>query len=131
MRRDEGSLFGRGWHFPPGVGPDGRVAYSVGAENIRESIRIILSTEPRERVMLPEFGGGLKRFLFRPNITSTHRLMQETITRSLGRWEPRIQVQSVDVGPDPEEDKAARALIRYKVIATQRADAIEIRVQLS
>jgi uncharacterized protein len=131
MNRDEGTLFGRGWHFPPGVDETGRVAYSAGPENIRESIRIILSTESKERIMLPEFGGGLRKFLFRPNITSTHRLIQETITQSLGRWEPRILVQSVEVGPDPDEEKAARALIRYQVIANQQRDAINIQVQLS
>jgi len=131
MRRDEGSLYGRGWRFPPGIGPDGRVAFSAGAENVRESIQVILSTEARERVMLPEFGGGLMRFLFSPNITSTHRLIQETVVRALGRWEPRIEVQSVDAGPDLDDPKAARVLIRYKVVANQQSESIEIRVQLS
>ena len=57
--------------FPPRVGPDGRVAWSEGEVNVREAIRIILMTEPRERLRLPEFGGGLSRFLFEPN-TVTH-----------------------------------------------------------
>ena len=33
---------------------------STGIENVRQSIRLILQTEPLERIMLPEFGGGLK-----------------------------------------------------------------------
>ena len=55
---DAGRLFGRGISFPPRVGPDGRVAWSEGEVNVREAIRIILMTEPRERLRLPEFGGG-------------------------------------------------------------------------
>lgn len=130
-RQDEGELYGRGFRFPPGIGPDGRVAYSAGAENVRESMRIVLSTELQERVMLPEFGGGLKRFLFSPNVASTHRLIQETITQSLGRWERRIQLESVAVGVDPADERAALAVVRYKVIATQNREQVQLRVQLA
>ena len=130
-RVDEGTLYGRGVRFPPGIGPDGRVAFSAGADNVRESIRTILSTELQERVMLPEFGGGLKRFLFRPNVASTHRLIQETITQALGRWERRIALEGVNVGIDPSDPRAALAIVRYKVIATSRREDVQLRVQLA
>jgi uncharacterized protein len=129
-RNDEGDVYGRGLRFPPGIGADGRMAFSSGAENVRESIRVILSTEAQERVMVPDFGGGLKRFLFRPNVASTHRLIQEAITQSLGRWERRIQVEGVDVGVDPGDERAAVAVVRYKVIATQNREQVQLRVQL-
>jgi uncharacterized protein len=131
VRRNEGDLYGRGWRFPPGVGPDGRVAFSAGADNVRESIRVILSTEPGERVMMPEFGGGLKRFLFRPNVASTHRLIQETITQAIGRWERRVRLESVHVGVDPADDRGALATIRYTVVATGAAERTELRVRLA
>ena len=131
VRRNEGDLYGRGWRFPPGVGPDGRVAFSAGADNVRESIRAILSTEPGERVMMPEFGGGLKRFLFRPNVASTHRLIQETITQAIGRWERRVRLESVHVGVDPADDRCALATIRYSVVATGAAERTELRVRLA
>ena len=127
---DDGALYGRGFRFPPGIGPDGRVAFSTGADNVRESIRIILSTELQERVMLPAFGGGLKSFLFRPNVPSTHRLIQETVTQAIGRWEPRVQLEAVDVGEDPSDARAARATLRYRVIATGRREQVQARIQL-
>ena len=46
-----GQLFGRSIGFPPRVGADGRWAWSEGADNVRESIRIILMTEENERLM--------------------------------------------------------------------------------
>jgi len=57
---NEGALIGRSISFPPRV-VDGRVAWSEGADNVRESIRIILMTEPGERLRLQEFGGGLSQ----------------------------------------------------------------------
>ena len=55
----------KGMAFPPRVGADGRVAWSEGEANVREAMRVILMTEPGERLRLPEFGAGLARFLVR------------------------------------------------------------------
>jgi phage baseplate assembly protein W len=131
MAIDEGKRYGRGFNFPPGLDAAGRVAWSVAAENVRQSIRIILLTEPQERIMLPEFGAGLKRFLFRPNTVATHRLIQERITVSLGRWERRVQLEEVRVERDPDDETSAIANIRYKVIATDVSDSVQIRIQLT
>ena len=91
---DQARIFGKGMAFPPRVGPDGRIAWSSGEPNIHESIRLILSTEPGERLRLPAFGAGLRRFLFEPNNLATHTLIRQAITESLKRWEPRIQAVS-------------------------------------
>ena len=128
---DTGKLFGRGISFPPRIGSDGRWTWSVGGENIQESIRIILLTEQDERLLLPEFGGGLQTFLFEPNIVSTHRLIQERIVQALGRWEPRILVDSVDVRPDPKEPQTALVTIQYQLIATGQRNQVGISVRLS
>ena len=39
MLLDPGQLLGRGIAFPPRVGPDGRIAWSAGEDNIRDAIR--------------------------------------------------------------------------------------------
>ncbi|MCG8456278.1 MAG: GPW/gp25 family protein [Holophagales bacterium] len=117
-RLDPGRLYGRGFAFPLRLDGAGRIAWSDGEENVRESIRVILATEPRERRLLPEFGAGLGRFLFRPNTTATRRLIEEAIRRALGRFEPRIEVLSVDVEADPDEPEAALVTLRYRLVAT-------------
>lgn len=127
---DAGRSLGQGFAFPPGIGADGRWAWSSGVENIRQSIEVILGTERRERVMNPTFGGGLRSFLFQPNTADTHRLIEETITRSLGLWEPRIRLEGVAVGPDPDEPDAARATIRFRIVRNDAEDSVSLRVQL-
>jgi phage baseplate assembly protein W len=128
---NEGRLFGQGISFPPRIGPDGRWAWSVGADNIRESIQVILLTEAEERVMRPEFGGGLHAFLFEPNTVATHRLIQEQIIQSLGRWEPRILLENVSVQPDPTDRQAAIITIEYKLVATGVADQLGLTIRLT
>ena len=128
---DPGRIFGRGMSFPPRVGADGRVAWSEGEVNVRESIRIILMTEPRERIRLPQFGGNLHRFLFEPNTVATRRRIQEQIAVALGRWEPRVAVQSIDVEADPADPQAAVATITYRLVATQSLERVSLSVALA
>lgn len=128
---DEGKLFGRGIAFPPRVNANGRWAWSSGPENIRQSIQIILQTEPLERLMLPGFGAGLKKMLFQPNTVETHSLIEELVTRALARWERRIKVLSVAVEADPKDRNTAWVTLRYALVANQAAEQIQLRVQLS
>lgn len=125
------AIFGKGLSFPPRVGPDGRVAWSAGEQNVRESIRVILMTNLNERVRLPEFGGGLDTFLFEPNNPGTHHLMQERIQKALRLWEPRIVVESVCVEPvGPHDPEAAVATVHYKLVATQTRERVTLGVTL-
>jgi uncharacterized protein len=128
---DSGKILGRGMSFPPRIGNDGRVAWSEGETNVREAVRVILMTEQRERLRLPEFGGSLGVFLFEPNTVTTRQLIKDRIGRALGRWEPRINVQSIDVDPDPADTQAVIATITYKLIATQVRERISLTVTLA
>jgi uncharacterized protein len=128
---DKGRLFGRGISFPPRVGADGRITWSEGEANIRESIYVILLTQFRERINRPDFGGNLGIFLFEPNTVATRHLLQTQITKALARWEPRIAVESVIVDPDPQDPQAAIATIIYQLVATQARERVNIGVTLA
>jgi phage baseplate assembly protein W len=130
MATNAGTIFGRGISFPPRIGADGRVVWSQGETNVRESIRVILMTEQPERLRAPSFGGSLGRFLFEPNTVTTRRLIQDRITKELAQWEPRIQVQTVDVQADVDDPEAAVATITYKLIATQAIERVNVNVSL-
>ena len=123
-------LFGQGISFPPRVGPDGRVAWSSGPENIREAIKVVLLTEPGERIQLPEFGGRLRALMFEPNTVTTRRTVQEQIERALRLWEPRISVRSITVEEDDADPRAALATINYRLVASQSDEQVTLRVPL-
>lgn len=128
---NKGSIFGRSISFPPRVGPDGRVAWSEGEVNVREAVRVILMTEQHERLRLPDFGGGLGRFLFEPNTVTTRHLIQDRITRELARWEPRVKVESVNVEPDADDPQAAVATVTYKLVATGASESVSVNIALA
>jgi phage baseplate assembly protein W len=112
-------LYGKSLGFRPRVGANGSMLWSEGEQNVRESIAIILRTTPGERLMLPDFGCGLDRYLFEPNNTTTLRLIQEEVKRALARWEPRIKLDDVLVQVNSDDPRAVDITIYYTLIATQ------------
>lgn len=120
--------FGKSLGFPPRVGPDGSLAWSEGETNIRESIRIILSTDQGERIALADFGAGLMRFLFEPNTAGTHARIAHAVSTALERWEPRIAVESVDVDADPKDATSAIATIGYRLVASGARERTSVAV---
>lgn len=97
------AVFGHGLALPMLPGAGGALPQADGPEKVRQSIAIILDTEPGERLMLPRFGCGLRRFLMQPNTAATRAAMQREIQTALAAWEPRIRLERVDVlpGDDP------------------------------
>lgn len=113
---------GTGPRFPWRPDPQtGALAYVSGEEIVRQSIEVILDTEPGERIMLPAFGCGLRRYLMEPNTTATRAGMQRDISDALVRWEPRIQLTNVAVTAG-EEPSLVWIQIAYLRRADRRAD---------
>jgi hypothetical protein len=128
MRRQ--NIFGQGLSFPPRVGADGRLAWSEGEENVRESIRVILLTEPAERLMREEFGCGLRRFLFEPNTVTTRTLIREAVANAIRAREPRVRVEQVTVEADPEDPRLVAVEIHFRLVATQAVGSLGVTLQL-
>ena len=111
-------LFGKGLSFPPRVGADGRIAWSSDEQNVRECLRVLLLTEPGERLMRLDYGCGLRRFLFEPNTLSTRRRIADAIQKAVQQWEPRVALEEVAVEPDEAEPRLVAITISFRLVAT-------------
>jgi len=125
---DEAALYGRGIAFPLRLTPEGRLAWSSGETNVRESIRILLLTAQGERLRRPDYGAGLERFLFEPNTTATWRAIEEVIRRQLAKWEPRVQVETIKVAADPNDPEAAIAELNFTLVATAQTGRMSLSI---
>jgi phage baseplate assembly protein W len=112
------AFLGVGWAFPPRLEPDGRVAEAVHEEDVRQAVAIILGTAPGERVMRPDFGAGLDRFVFEPIDTATLARVQTRVREALVTWEPRIDVQDVQVTTRADQPSTLLVELTYRVRAT-------------
>jgi uncharacterized protein len=112
-------IIGRGWAFPPRIGPSGGLALTHDRTELDEAIRIILTTSPGQRVMRPTFGCRLHELVFAPNNSQTVAQARRYVEEALGMWEPRITVTEVDVRPDPDDTSRLLIDIQYELKATR------------
>jgi phage baseplate assembly protein W len=115
--QNKNSFLGTGLSFPLRVNTKGEIALVSGAEDIEQSIRIILGTMPGERVMRPTFGCQAHELLFEPRNATTVGLLQDYVEEALLMWEPRVEVVHVNVNNE-DSSNALLVEIEYKIKAT-------------
>lgn len=112
------AFLGVGWAFPPCAAPDGSTAMALYEQDVYEAIWIILSTDWGERVMRPTFGAGLRSFVFGPLSQTMLQRVQTRVLESLVTWEPRINVEQVNVTIDPKNQRVLVIAVTYFVRVT-------------
>ncbi|WP_436500679.1 GPW/gp25 family protein [Actinokineospora sp. HUAS TT18] len=106
---------GAGWAFPLGVGSQGGIALVRREVELEQAMRLILATYPGERPMRPEFGSRIRDFVFRPANMETIAELSQEVRKALLRWEPRVDIEMVDVNPDPYAAGTLYIDIRYRI----------------
>lgn len=114
---------GRGLGQPLHPDDTGRLPLVQGPEKVRQAIYTVLDTDPGERVMRPDFGCGLRRWLMHPNNPATRAGIQREIEAALLRWEPRVKVTEVRVSPTDERSTVLIEL-HYEHVLDQRQDVL-------
>ena len=94
----DATFLGTGWAFPPAFDLRNKQALMVSAEDdVHESLRILLSTTPGERVMQPSYGCNLKRLAFENIDESRVTEIKDLIAKAVLFFEVRVTLEAVDV----------------------------------
>jgi hypothetical protein len=118
------------WPLLPLPDEHGHLVFPDLQESVRQSIRIILSTRPGERIMRPDFGGGLEDMLHEQNTLTTRRQIRDLITESLERWEKRIMIDRVDVWEVEDHPTSVRVEIAYRLRRSNQPQQLGITMDL-
>jgi phage baseplate assembly protein W len=62
---------------------------------INQNLKMILLTSPGERIMDPNFGVGMKRYLFEQNDSSTYSRIKAKIKRQVSQYMGYIKIEDV------------------------------------
>lgn len=96
------------------------------ATHARELLEQFLFTAPGERVMRPDYGGGVQQLVFAPADDQAAAAAQHLIGGGIQQWlSAWIELQSVDVRG---ADATMEITVRYRLRATgeDRADVFRI-----
>lgn len=76
----------------------GRLDLIEGSHLLRQSLLMLLSTLPGERVMRPDYGCELLTLAFSPNDDTTAGLAAHFVRQAVERFEPRVRILRIDAG---------------------------------
>jgi len=91
------SYLGTGWSFPPGFIKNQGVEMVNEEEDIRQSLHILFSTIPGERMFRFDYGCNIHRWVFGEINLSARTMIIETIEQAIEHFEPRIQVERTEI----------------------------------
>lgn len=111
--------------------PDGRVDTVAGRDSIRQAVLLLLSTRPGERVMRPEYGCPLHRLMFAKNNATTAGLAIHYVRRAIERWEPRVEIMTLDAHQHSQRPEVLEIFLSYRVRSTQNRDQLTFSLNLT
>lgn len=127
----------RGLQWPMRVDDRGNIALTSGADHIRHSIWVVLSTEPGERVMRPDFGTRLHDLFERGGEVTTMADAGVHIREALDRWVVGAIIEDVTVKDIDSIDPAAHGIpdvaagVEISVVYVDRATRLRHTVVYS
>jgi len=92
-------------------------------EQMKSNMLNVLLTEPGERVYKPNFGVGLRNYLFE-NFTDIESL-EDRIRSQVDIHIPQVELTNVKIEKDPNSNEL-KVSIFYRVIANNESDAIKV-----
>lgn len=113
------SFLGTGWGFPPkfsNITPG--VEMISNEDDIQSSLEILLTTRQGERVMRPEYGCNLDELIFEPLTTTFKTYIKDLVATAILYYEPRIDVNKIDLDDTGELEGQILIIIDYTVSAT-------------
>ena len=116
---EEAPFLGTGWAFPPAFSKAGAdVATVSGSDDIHESLQILFSTQPGERLMQDQFGCDMSGFLFEEVDQGLKNTMRRVISDAILYHEPRIRLDALEISESDDQDGLLLISLDYTVRAT-------------
>ena len=84
-------------------------------ESVKQNVLNLCSTELGERVMQPNLGVGIKKYLFEPFSEDMVVQVQDTIIESMNYWLPFVIVKNIDVKMSDNQSGDFASLLEVSV----------------
>lgn len=117
------NFLGQGWSFPPAFRSG---SYSIEmvemAEDIRQSLFLLLSTSPGERFMRPDYGCNLMDLVFTPLTPHTRNQIVDLVKMAILRYEPRISLEHIQLEQAEDNLGLIHIQVEYTIRKTNTRD---------
>lgn len=106
----------------------GDITKKVDEEDIKTSIRNLISTKNYERPFHPEIGCQLFALLFENFTSVTSQVMKKTIFDAINKFEPRVNVLDVKL-TETQDQNNLDVSITFSILNTERPVTLNTTIQ--
>ena len=113
---------------------DGLALNKTYKSMVQQNLKMLILTIPGERMMDPDFGVGLKRFLFEMNGPETQGTLRSKINQQLSKYMPFVKIVNmdfIDASMDPSvHENYLGIVLEYWVEPLEELDVIQLEYDL-
>lgn len=119
-----------GWPLLAGPDADGAWGWPDLARSVADGLRAVLATRPGELLLHPDFGAGVQDFLHQPNTLAVRARLHERINDAIARYEPRAQLDRIDVDEDADDPRVVHIAVHYRLRRTGEPQRVALALTL-
>jgi phage baseplate assembly protein W len=95
---------------------------------VRHKLRCLLLTIPGERVMYPQYGVGIKRFLFENDVNFPMAQLKNVVTNQVQRYMNFLEINDLSLRSDPQFPNKVTIVMRYSVPSLNVSDLLVLTI---
>tara|TARA_B100001094_G_scaffold246983_1_gene243725 strand:+ start:73 stop:450 length:378 start_codon:yes stop_codon:yes gene_type:complete len=121
-------MYGIAPKLPIGVEPEGNLQNTKTlAENTQQNLKNIILTAPGERVMDPEFGVGLRNYLFENHTRALESQLEQSIRHQVAKYMPFVNIKELLL--DSAESNTLQIHLRYSIAGVSSDELLFVSLQ--
>lgn len=105
---------------------DGFSTNKTALETIRQDLKMLLLTNPGERMMNPDYGIGIRRYLFEQKTSQTNSVLISKIQEQTNTYMNFVTISNIDISDIGESENSIYIKIEYYIPTLNAKDQIDL-----
>ena len=96
------------------------------SETVKQNFKMLVLTSPGERIMMPDYGVGIRQYVFRNYSGAFSRTeISDRIIEQASIYMPFVRIEKIDFSGDPDQNQLFIS-IRYRILSLNKNDVLEL-----
>ncbi|HAW81256.1 MAG TPA: hypothetical protein DCX27_17075 [Balneola sp.] len=122
--------FGYSAHLPLQYNPeDGHYVLLKNITSVaQQNLKMLVLTNPGERIMIPEFGVGISRYLFQQEGRFTSSAIKNRILSQVNQYLPYIEINNIEIFERKEMSNTFQVIIEYNIPSVRSRGSLALNL---
>ena len=95
---------------------------------IKQNLKMLILTNPGERVMMPDFGVGIQTYLFQNFSETTYTQIENDIKDQVSKYLPVVSIIRVGFDNSSPDNNTLRIALEYSIPALNIRDLLQFTI---